>query len=135
MADFDLDLQYHPEKMNVVPDVLSRKPSYMMLTQQRELWAKFERLNLEVVLSRSAGQCMPLQVEPSLMIGSIGDMQGMQSYKSSEVESGLRLDMVIHEDNSLQFGSRLCVPTGGIRQELLTDAHSFEEFGLSAGEG
>jgi len=26
MADFDIDLQYHPEKVNVVPDALRRKP-------------------------------------------------------------------------------------------------------------
>ena len=32
--------------------------------------------------------------------------------------------MMIHEDDSLWFGRRLCVPTGGTRQELLTDAHS-----------
>ena len=63
MADFDLDLQYHPGKVNVVLDALSRKPSYMILSQQRELWAEFERLNLEVVLPESAGQCMSLQVE------------------------------------------------------------------------
>ena len=29
--------------------------------------------------------------------------------------------MVIHEDVSLQIGSRLCVPVGGIRQKLLID--------------
>ena len=34
MADFDLDLQYHPGKVNVVLDALSRKPSYMILSQQ-----------------------------------------------------------------------------------------------------
>ena len=25
MTDYDIDLQYHPEKINVVPDALSRK--------------------------------------------------------------------------------------------------------------
>ena len=37
MADYDIDLQYHPGKMNVVPDALSRKPSFMLLTQQKEM--------------------------------------------------------------------------------------------------
>ena len=27
MADYDIDLQYHPGKINVVPDVLSRSGS------------------------------------------------------------------------------------------------------------
>jgi len=29
-ANFDLDSQYHRGKVNVVPDVLSREPSYMI---------------------------------------------------------------------------------------------------------
>jgi len=33
MVDYDLDLQYHPGKVNVVPDALCRKPSFMMMTQ------------------------------------------------------------------------------------------------------
>jgi len=33
MAGYDLDLQYHPRKVNVVPNALSRKPSFMMMTQ------------------------------------------------------------------------------------------------------
>jgi len=37
MADYDLDLHYHPEKVNVVPDALSRKPSSMLMTQQKEM--------------------------------------------------------------------------------------------------
>ena len=32
MADYDIDLRYHPGKVNIVPDALSRIPgAYMML--------------------------------------------------------------------------------------------------------
>jgi len=31
MADYDIDLQYHPGKVNVVPDALSRKPGACMV--------------------------------------------------------------------------------------------------------
>ena len=82
--------------------------------------------NLEVIFPESAEQCMSLQVVPSLIDrikeGQAGDAK-LQKFRA-EVESGLRSNMVIHEDGSLRFGSRLCVPTGGIRQELLADAHS-----------
>ena len=40
MADYDIDLRYHPGKANVVPDALSRLPRDFMalqLTQQKEL--------------------------------------------------------------------------------------------------
>jgi len=30
MANYDIDLQYHPGKINVVPDALSRKPEASM---------------------------------------------------------------------------------------------------------
>ncbi|XP_020262691.1 uncharacterized protein LOC109838678 [Asparagus officinalis] len=37
MADYDIDLQYHPGKVNVVPDALSRLPAIMTLTAQWRL--------------------------------------------------------------------------------------------------
>ena len=46
MADYDIDLQYYPGKVNVVPDALSRKPETNMvvqLTQQKELLKKMRR--------------------------------------------------------------------------------------------
>jgi len=33
MADYDIDLQYHPGKINVVQDALSRKPEASMAMQ------------------------------------------------------------------------------------------------------
>jgi len=40
MADYDIDLQYHPDKVNIVLYALSRKPEAnltVQLTQQKEL--------------------------------------------------------------------------------------------------
>ena len=41
-----------------------------------------------------------------------------------QVVAGLRTYIVIHEDGSLHFDKRICVPEGDIRAELLTKAHS-----------
>ena len=41
-----------------------------------------------------------------------------------QVEVGLRTNFLIHGDGSLRFGSRICVPCGDIRDELLREAHS-----------
>ena len=49
MADYDIDLQYHPGKVNVVPDALSRRPEanmVMLLNQQKELLKEMGRLDL-----------------------------------------------------------------------------------------
>lgn len=50
MADYDLDMQYHPGKLNGVSDILSRTSMAMYLTAQKELLKEMRRLNLEVIL-------------------------------------------------------------------------------------
>ena len=42
----------------------------------------------------------------------------------TEVEAKLRTNLLIHEDGSLRFGSRLCIPAGEIRQDLMREANS-----------
>ena len=52
MADYDIDLQYHPGKINVIPDALSRRPEanmVVLLTQQEELLKEMRRLDLMVI--------------------------------------------------------------------------------------
>jgi len=51
MADYDIDLQYHPGKVNVVPDALSKKPGacmVMLITQQKGLLEELRRMELMV---------------------------------------------------------------------------------------
>ena len=50
LVEYDLNLQYHPGRVNVVPDYLSRGPAIMILTDQKSLIEKMRRLNLEVVI-------------------------------------------------------------------------------------
>jgi len=52
MVDYDIELQYHPVKVNTVPDSLSRKPEYkvlVQLTQQKELLRQIIKLDLMLV--------------------------------------------------------------------------------------
>jgi len=56
MADYDIDLKYHPGKVNVVPDALSRKPENNMLiqlTRQKELLREIIKLNLMIIQGTS----------------------------------------------------------------------------------
>jgi hypothetical protein len=64
IKDYDLEIHYHPGKVNVVADALSQK-SYanemQMLSMTSELCAEFEHLNLGIVTNT-----MELVIEPTL---------------------------------------------------------------------
>lgn len=49
MADYDIDLQYHPGKANLLPDALSRRLMTMLLKQQKELVENIMSLHLKVI--------------------------------------------------------------------------------------
>jgi len=71
MADYDIDPQYHPGKINVVPDTLSRKSEAsmtMQITQQKELLEEMRRMDLMVKRRAiSLGQLMAIQIQPTLL--------------------------------------------------------------------
>lgn len=69
---------------------------------------------------------MNLQVQSSIVQKIKATQDGDPKLKKirSEVKDGLRTDFLIHEDGSLRFGGRQCVPAGEVREELLKEAHS-----------
>ena len=129
MADYDIDLQYHPDKANVLPDVLSRKLEANMsvqLTQQKKLLEKIRRLDL-VVFRRTS-------TTDQLGITDLTNLDG-RNKRSSErrshiikiqriLKAGLRSDVRIHTDGAVYFANRFCVPQGETRQKVLGKAHS-----------
>ena len=126
MADYNIDLQYHPGKVNVVPDALSRYPAVMMLTEQSRLRQEICDWDMEVILPGITAEFMSLQIRSGIM-DRIKAAQGTDPRLlriREQVVAGLHDDMIIHEDGSLRFGSRICVPEGEIRAELLAEAHS-----------
>jgi len=66
MAYYDIDLQYHPGKINVVPDALSRKLDaqvMIQLTQQKQILKEMIKLDLLVVKQVNASeQLMVFQI-------------------------------------------------------------------------
>jgi len=130
MADYDIDLQYHPGKVNVMPDALSRRPEanmVMLLTQQDELLKEMRRLDL-MVIQRASGsvQLMAFQIQLTLM-EEIREAQRedprLLKFRE-QVEAGLRSDVCIYTDGALYFRGRIYVPQGEIRQRILTEAHN-----------
>ena len=96
MADHDIDLQYHPEKINVVPDVLSRKPKAsmaMQIIQHKELFKEMRQLDLMMIRRAiSSSQSMAIQIQLTLLEkireAQSGDRK-LQKFRE-QVEAGLR---------------------------------------------
>jgi hypothetical protein len=79
IKDYDLEIHYHPGKVNLVADALSRKEhvhAAIVAQLPDELAEDFERLNLGIV-SHTEG--MTIEVEPTLeqeiRNGQIGDVK------------------------------------------------------------
>jgi len=139
MADYDIDLQYYPGKVNTVSDALSRKPKnkvLVQLTQHKELIQDIIKLDLMLVQgTEKSDHLMTFQIQPTLM-EEIKEAQKedprLQKFRA-QVEARLRTNVRIHLDGALYFGNRICVPQGEIRQKILAEAHS-SSYSIHPGE-
>ena len=68
VKDYDVDIQYHPGKANVVADALSRKTvhSSALITREVRVQREFERANIAVAIEGVIAQLARLTVQPTL---------------------------------------------------------------------
>nr|GEY67184.1 hypothetical protein [Tanacetum cinerariifolium] len=70
LKDYDVNIQYHPGKANVVADTLSRKSSGSMacLKIQPEIIKDLELMEFELVVRGYEGYVASLKIEPNLIL-------------------------------------------------------------------
>ena len=68
VKDYDVDIQYHPGKANVVADALSRKMAYSsaLITRKVRVQIEFEQGSIAVASEGVIAQLARLIVQPTL---------------------------------------------------------------------
>jgi hypothetical protein len=126
IKDYDMSLQYHPGKANVVADALSRTSHINGLTEgelPEDLCEQFKELRLEIV---PKGFLASLEVQPTLM-DKIKETQKLDK-EIEEIKSNMAKGKAkgFHEDNQgiIWFEKRVCVPRDPkLRKLILQEAH------------
>jgi hypothetical protein len=112
IKDYDLGINYHPEKANVVADALSRRTHVSQLVVDSmtfELCEEFDKLNLRIVANTEAKQ---MEVGSNLLQeirnGQVEDekIQEIKRNIKEEKSPGFLKD----EEGVLWYKGRICVP-------------------------
>jgi hypothetical protein len=126
IKDYDLGINYHPGKANVVADALSRRSHVNMLATRQllpEFCKEFEKLNLGWV---SNTEVITMEVDSTLE----QDIQKGQheGAKIQEIKEQIKEEKApgfsFDEQGTLWYKKRLCVPdVKEIRELILCEAH------------
>jgi hypothetical protein len=126
IKDYDLGINYHPDKANVVADALSRR-SHLNILATRELLPKFykefEKLNLGWV---SNTELVEMEVN-SILEQNIRKGQ-LEDAKIQEIKERIKEDKApgfnVDDQGTLWYKKCLCVPEiKEIRELILCEAH------------
>jgi hypothetical protein len=126
MKDYDLGINYHPGKANVVADALSRGSHVSQLVVDSmpfELCEELDKLKLRIVANTEA---MEIEVGSSLLQeiwkGQLEDkkIQEIKCNIKEEKSSGFLKD----EEGVLWYEGRICVPNiKELKDKILCEAH------------
>ena len=121
IKDYDLDIQYHPGKANVVADALSRK---IYEPKNAQLQEEMAQLNLHIV--RRPQNCN-LDVQPTLedqIRQSQNKDKDLMKIRNQTGENNAP-DFRVDDRGTLWYKNRICVPKEGrFRQLIMEEAHN-----------
>jgi hypothetical protein len=126
IKDYDLEINYHPGKANVVADALSRRSHVSQLvaySMSFELCEEFDKLNLRIVANI---EVMEMEVGSSLLqeiqSGQLEDenVQEIKCNIKEEKSPGFSKD----DAGVLWYKGRICVPNvKELKDKILREAH------------
>jgi hypothetical protein len=126
IKDYDLGINYHPRKANVVANTFSRRSHVSQLvvdSMQFEFCEEFDKLNLRIVANIEATQ---IEVGSSLLQeiqkGQLKD-EKIQEIKRNIQEEKLPV-FLQDEEGALWYKGRICVPNvKELKDKILREAH------------
>jgi hypothetical protein len=126
IKDYDLGINYHPEKANVVADALSHRSHVSKLVVDSmpfELCEEFDKLNMRIVANTEA---MEIEVGSNLLQeiqkGQVEDerIQDIKRNIKEETSPGFLED----EEGVLWYKGRICVPNiKELKDKILHEPH------------
>jgi len=114
LKDFDFELLYHPGKVNVVADALSRKTIHAshMMVRELDLVEQFRDMRLQVVLDEGVIRCNHLTVSNDFLT-LIKEKQPSDPKLQRTIELlGIEkaMDFMMGGDEVLRFKGKVCIP-------------------------
>jgi hypothetical protein len=131
IKDYDLGINYHPGKANMVADALSRRSHVRQLVVDSipfELCEEFDKLNLRIVRN---GKAMEMEVGSNLLHeiqkGHLEDEKIQEIKRNIKEEKSP--DFLEDEDGVLWYKGRICVPNiKELKDKILHEAHESAYF-------
>ena len=125
VKDYDVDIQYHPRKANVVADALSRNAAHSsaLITREVRVQRKFKGANIVVATEKVMAQLARLTVQPILrqrMVTSQREDPNLQKVLSQLAESLVNGFSKTTDEGLLYQGCLYVLTIEELRKEILT---------------